>query len=41
MYRYPTAKHTICWDNARWHRGEEIRQLLTTVNGDAPPMNGV
>ena len=37
MYRYPKAKLTICWDNARWHRGEEIRRFLAEVNGDLPP----
>lgn len=37
MIRYPTAKLTICWDNASWHRGEEVIQFLTEVNGEVPP----
>ena len=31
MYRYPKAKLTICWDNATWHRGEEICRFLNEV----------
>ena len=37
MYRYPTAKLTICWDNARWHRGEEVCRFLETVNAGLAP----
>ncbi len=37
MYRYPTAKLTMCWDNARWHRGEEVCRFLETVNAGLAP----
>lgn len=37
LYRYPKAKLTICWDNARWHRGEEVTRFLSTVNAALPP----
>lgn len=37
LYRYPKAKLTICWDNARWHRGEEVERFLRKVNGDRLP----
>ena len=37
LIRYPHAKLTICWDNARWHRGEEVQRFLTKVNGDRAP----
>lgn len=37
LYRYPNAKLTICWDNARWHRGEEVQRFLEQVNADLPP----
>jgi transposase len=36
MYRYPKAKITICWDNAKWHRGEEICRFLDEVNAGLP-----
>lgn len=26
--RYPDAKLTICWDNARWHKGTEMERFL-------------
>jgi transposase len=37
LIRHPHAKLTICWDNARWHRGEEITRFLTKVNGSLAP----
>ena len=37
MYRYPTAKLTICWDNASWHRGADVTQFLDTLNAGLPP----
>jgi len=37
MYRYPKAKLTICWENATWHRGEEICRFLNQVNAGLPP----
>ena len=32
LHRYPTAKITICWDNARWHRGAEVTHFLANLN---------
>ena len=37
MYRYPKAKLTICWDNAKWHTGEEVRAFLRRLNDGQPP----
>jgi transposase len=37
LIRYPHAKLTIGWDNASWHRGEEITRFLTKVNGSLAP----
>jgi transposase len=37
LYRHPKAKITICWDNAKWHRGEEIIRFLNEVNAGLPP----
>ena len=37
MYRYPKAKITICWDNAKWHRGAEVCRFLDEVNAGMPP----
>ena len=34
LIRYPNAKVTVCWDNASWHRGEELSRFLTKVNGN-------
>ncbi|MBP1466711.1 transposase [Candidatus Chloroploca sp. M-50] len=35
--RYPDAKLTICWDNARWHKGKEMERFLAEVNGALSP----
>ena len=35
--RYPDAKLTICWDNARWPKGTEMERFLAEVNGVLPP----
>lgn len=35
--RYPNAKLTICWDNARWHQGDEMEAFLAEVNGGFAP----
>ena len=35
--RYPNAKLTICWDNARWHKGAEVAAFLEHVNGGHNP----
>ncbi len=35
--RYPDAKLTICWDNARWHKGAEMERFLADVNGALAP----
>jgi len=35
--RYPHAKQTICWDNARWHKGAEVSTFLEQVNGGLDP----
>lgn len=35
--RYPEVKLTICWDNAGWHRGADLRAYLATVNDGLPP----
>lgn len=37
MYRYPKAKLTICWDNAKWHTGEEVRAFLRRLNDGQLP----
>jgi transposase len=37
MYRYPKAKLMVCWDNARWHTGEEVRAFLRRLNDGKPP----
>jgi transposase len=36
-YRYPGAKLTICWDNAKWHRSEEVTRFLAELNAGLPP----
>jgi putative transposase len=36
-YRYPEKKLTICWDNASWHQGPELRAYLAKVNDHLPP----
>lgn len=35
--RYGDAKLTICWDNARWHKGPELLSFLERVNGGCDP----
>ncbi len=37
LSRYPDTKLTICWDYARWHKGEEMEPFLTEVNGNLSP----
>lgn len=37
--RYPTAKLTICWDNASWHQGPLMEAFLQRVNGGRDPDN--
>lgn len=37
MLRYPQAKLTIGWDNAKWHHGEEVMRFLETVNTGLSP----
>jgi putative transposase len=39
--RYPTANLTICWDNARWHQGAEMKRFLAKLNGDRSPEDWV
>ena len=35
--RYPHAKLTLCWDNARWHKGPELQSFLAELNGGRDP----
>lgn len=37
LSRYPDAKLTICWDNARWHKGAEMERFLAEVNANGSP----
>jgi len=39
-FRSPDANLTIGWDNASWHCGEEVTQLLPRVNGGLAPEDG-
>jgi transposase len=35
--RYPNAKLTVCWDNARWHKGADLVAFLERENGGHQP----
>lgn len=36
-WRYPNAKLTICWDNASWHKGQDVVTWLTEINAGWAP----